>query len=485
MRKLFESSKEKLICYLYKGVLELGRLNSPRRCTMSRILTLTLTRFAVLLLATNLTVTGSGQQVQNQGRPITPEEHDAMMLQAMAVNIRSVAKILKDERIDLEAELFFTSRGRNKLRVQLEKVPALQSAIFHSDPLRGVVMADSLTFAEKLPIAADTVVIARQIIFNGKAPVIKGPHELHVFALNSVSAANGTDTVITIDTSGEGVNYVPVPAESQIKVADGSVSINTNGADGEAGSNASAAPRTDAVAGSNGNTGQNGVDGTAGKPGACAENNAGGIGGPASDGQTGEDGGDGMKGKDGTDANNQTITIPNTDSPYFQLVAKGGEGSDGGKGGRAGDGGRGGNGGRGGPGMGCQCISNGVGDGGAGGPAGSGGAGGVGGGGGDGGDGGKAGHLAIFVPRRNYDLSHLRTFGGSGRGGRGGGPGLGGVGGQPGTPGSGGAGGNFASCYGRNGTSGSVGKPGQPGRHGAPGDWGHWGDPGSLSVNLF
>lgn len=452
---------------------------------MLRILTLTLTTFAVLLLATDLAVTGNGQQAQNQTRPITPEEHDAMMLKAMAVNIHGVAKILKDGKVDIEAELFFTSRGRKKLGAQLEKFPAMQSAKFYSDPLRGVVMADTLTFAEKLPIEADTVVIARQIVFNGKAPVIKGPHELHVFALNSVSAANGTDTVITIDTSGEGVTYVPVPEKSQIKVRDGSISINTSGADGDAGSSASAAPGTAAVPGSNGNTGKKGVDGTAGKRGACATNNAGGIGDPGSDGLTGEDGGNGAKGKAGTDAHNQTITIPNTDSPYFQLVAKGGQGSDGGNGGRAGDGGRGGNGGAGGPGIGCQCIANGVGDGGAGGPAGSGGAGGVGGRGGDGGDGGKAGRFAIFIPPRNYDLSRLKTFGGSGRGGRGGGPGLGGVGGQPGTPGSGGAGGNFASCYGRNGTSGSVGNPGRPGRHGAPGDWGHWGDPGSLSIYSF
>jgi hypothetical protein len=241
---------------------------------MSRILTST--KLAVGLLVTSLTVT-SGQQVQNQARPITPEEHDAMMLKAMAENIRSVARILKDQKIDIEAELFFTSRGRKKLAAQLANFPAMQSGRFYSDPLRGVVMADMLTFAEKLPIEGDTVVIARQIVFSGKAPVIKGPHELHVFAFNSVSAANGIETVITLDTSGEGVNYIPVPADSQIKVGNGSVTINTSGADGESGSNASAVPGADAVAGSNANTGETGVDGTTGKPGACAENKVGGY----------------------------------------------------------------------------------------------------------------------------------------------------------------------------------------------------------------
>lgn len=451
---------------------------------MSRILTLTSTTLAVLLLATNLTVTGSGQQVQ-QGRPITPAQLEARKLKAMAVNIRSIAKILQDQKIDIEAELFFTSQGRQELSAQLEKIPAMRSAKFHSRPLRGVVMADSLTLAENLRIAADTVIIARQIVFSGAAPVIKGPHDLHVIALHSIRAANGTDIVITIDTSGAGVNYVPVPAQSQIKTANGVISFNTSGADGASGSDASAVPETDVVAAPNGDTGEKGVDGTDGKPGACAENNAGGIGSPGSDGLTGKDGKNGGKGKDGTDAHHQTLLIPNTDSPVFQLVAKGGQGTDGERGGRAGDGGRGGNGGTGGTGIGCQCIANGVGDGGAGGPAGSGGAGGVGGRGGDGGDGGDAAHFAILIPPQNYDISHLRTFGGAGRGGRGGRPGAGGMGGQAGTPGKGGAGGNFASCYGRNGTFGSNGNPGQPGRHGAHGDWGKWGEPGSLSVLIF
>ena len=452
---------------------------------MSRILTLTLTLF-LLLPATNLIAIGSGQEVRDQPRPITPDEQDAMMLKAMAANVSSVAKILKDEKVDLDAELFFTSRGRKKLSPQVEKLPAMQSAKFHSDPLRGVLMADTLTLAENLAIEADTVVIARQIIFSGKAPVIKGAHDFHVFALNSISAANGTDTVVTIDTSGEGVNYVPKPAESQIKVSDGSVTMDTSGADGDAGSNAHASPPpTAAVPGSNGNAGGNGVDGNAGQPGACADNNAGGIGGQGNDGLTGENGGNGTKGKKGTDGHDLTITIPNIDSPYFQLVAKGGQGGDGGNGGRAGDGGRGGNGGQGGAGKGCQCVPNGAGDGGAGGTAGSGGAGGVGGRGGDGGDGGKEGHFAIFMPPRNYNMSHLRTFGGSGRGGRGGSPGLGGIGGPAGTPGSGGRGGYISSCNGRDGTSGAVGNPGRPGRQGVEGNWGKWGDRGGLAIALF
>ena len=446
---------------------------------MSRILTLT---FAVLFLATNLTVS---EQAQNQARPITPEEHEAMMLKAMAVNIQSVSRILKDEKVDLEAELLFSSKGRKQLRVQLgEKFPAMQSVKLYSEPLRGVVMADRLTLAEKLKIDADTVVIAREIIFNGSAPVIRGAHEFHLFALSSVNAANGADTVITIDTSGEGVNYVPVPAESSIKAGHRTVTIDTSGANGDAGSNATDAD-VNIVSAPSGKSGKTGADGTAGQPGACATDNAGGIGGQGSDGLAGEDGANGETGKVGTDAHNQTITIPNIDAPDFQLVGKGGPGSNGTNGGRGGDGGRGGNGGNGGNGIGCQCVAAGVGEGGAGGNAGSGGPGGVGGNGGDGGNGGKAAHFVIFIPPQNYDTAHLKQFGGSGRGGRGGRPGVGGFSGPPGTPGRGGRGGRFGSCGARDGTTGSSGTPGAAGRYGAFGNWGKWGAPGSLTITII
>ena len=436
------------------------------------------------MLATSLTVTGSSQQVQNQARPITREEHQAMMLKAMSVNIRSVARILKNEKVDIEAELLFTSEGRKKLNGELEKFPGVPSAKLYSEPLRGVVMAGRLTFAENISLENDAVVIARQVIFNGRAPSIKGSHDLHLFALTSISAANGPDTVVTIDTSGEGVNYIPGPDESSIKGGKGSVTIDTSGANGVSWSDA--ASDFAASPGSAGISGEYGIDGAAGKLGVCGKNNnAGDPGGHGDEGLPGGNGGNGARGKDGTDAHDQTITIPNSDAPYFQLVSKGGQGGNGGDGGPGGSGGRGGNGGLGGPGIGCQCIAGGVGDGGNGGNSGSGGAGGVGGKGGPGGNGGKAAHFVIFQPPRNYDMSHLKNFGGSGRGGRGGNGGQGGIGGAPGTPGAAGTGGNIARCSGKNGEPGSPGKPGERGLPGTPGDWGSWGATGSLTVAIF
>lgn len=449
---------------------------------MSRLLTLALTTSVVLLFATSVVVIGSGEQSQVQNRPISPQELDARNLKAMSVNVRSAARILENEKIAIEAELLFSAHGGKKLRAQLEKFPAMQSAKFRSDPLRGLVMADTLTLAENLTLEADTLIIARQIIFNGSAPVIKGPHDLHLFALSSMSAALGVDTVVTINTRGDGINYVPVYAKSSIRAGNGIVTLDTSGADGGAGLDGND-PYNNKVFGPPGKPGGNGVEGAAGAPGACAGNSTGGIGGQGTDGMRGEEGSSGTKGNNGPDSGNITITIPNNDSPYFQLLAKGGDGTSGTNGGHGGEGGKGGDGGSGGEGTGCQCSAGGVGNGGAGGNGGSGGVGGNGGKGGDGGNGGNPGHFVIFFPPRDYDFSRLRTFGGSGHGGRGGRGGIGGRGGLGGHAGKGGGtGASIAGCGAREGAHGSMGKPGDPGRSGDFGEWGRHGDPGSLTV---
>jgi hypothetical protein len=70
----------------------------------------------------------------------------------------------------------------------------------NSGRLRGVVLADILTLPEKVKIESDTVIIARRVNFTGRAPTIKGPHNIHFFALDSANVNNGRETVVTIDT---------------------------------------------------------------------------------------------------------------------------------------------------------------------------------------------------------------------------------------------------------------------------------------------
>src|SRR5690348_13358392 len=128
---MFENSKEDFdLSFIGKRVTRLAFYSFGKAvCSMSRIL-------AVLLLVTTLPLSGAGQQGQT-GRPITREEFNAMTLKAAAPNVRSVAKILKNEKVEIDAELLFTRDGRKLLLPQLEKFPAMQSAKLYSEPLRG------------------------------------------------------------------------------------------------------------------------------------------------------------------------------------------------------------------------------------------------------------------------------------------------------------------------------------------------------------
>lgn len=408
-------------------------------------------------------------------------------------NIRSVSRILKAESVEIEAELLFTLAGRNKLRPVLSAFTDMQMSKFVSEPLRGVIVAGSLTLPEKSEIAAETVIIAKHITFTGRAPTIKGPHDFHVFGLDSVTIENGPETVITIDTSGIG-RLKPQPQPVQLDKNGKPVALlNTSGA-GSGGSllRAPATPdeiksaaEFDGVSGSTGTPGEDGVNGSAGEAGACSGKIDGRTGNPGTDGSKGEDGDVGTPGKSATNAGHQTIIFDSIDVALFNLIAMGGAGGSGGAGGRGGNGGRGGDGGTGGAGAGCNCTAGGIGRGGDSGLPGRGGSGGNGGSGGKGGDGGNGGSIVAAFPS-NHRVKPIGAITQGGPGGRGGIPGAAGAGGITGRPGAAGAGGNVAGCsLNRHGRTDAVGISGNHGRPGAHGDWGKNGASGSLMWGIL
>lgn len=162
----------------------------------------------------------------------SPDDPKFLEAKILSVNIRRVAQILKQENISLQAGLFFTPQGREQVQPHLISIPDMLASRVLSTSLRGVVMGDSITLPETSHLEGDTVIIANQVIFTGRRPTIRGDHDLHLFALNSINVQNGPETVVTIDTSG---------------------SRGKDGADGPAGRN-----------GENGSAGYDGTNGTDG-----------------------------------------------------------------------------------------------------------------------------------------------------------------------------------------------------------------------------
>lgn len=465
--------------------------SSSKVCIMSRISRsitsmLTLVLCAVLLVTVSFGSHGNGQTQTRPVGKLTPAQEARLRsrqqeLKAISVNIRRVARVLNAEGMQIEAGLLFTPNGRNKARAQLEAYPEMYVSRVRTEPLRGVVMADTLTLPEKVKIDSDTVIIANDLIFEGAAPVIKGSHDLHVFVFGSAKAAHGPKTVITIDTSGYGrdewlASQALADRNSKQHVVRSNHAISpqqqpANGSDG--------------VMGAAGISGNNGGDGVSGVSGSCSSTKDGSNGTAAGSGLEGGDGGTGTNGLEAEGASNQTVVISSVTAGSFSVIAKGGKGGNGGPGGPGGSGGTGGKGGKGGDGAGCNCNAGGLGEGGTGGAAGNGGRGGKGGKGGNGARGGAGGNIVISFPW-GYDSTQVSTDYQGGSGGQGGVGGTGGIPGSYGSPGGGGHGGSVFGCDpARDGNAGSAGSGGAGGSGGDAGLPGSPGAPGSISWTVI
>jgi hypothetical protein len=454
------------------------------------------------------------QRLESQGRSLN---------QRRLEDINRVRGLLRKQNVPFDPDVLLrgSREVRNKLDALSLELPEMQMMRWEDQPLRGVQLADTLYLPEKVEIAEDTVILAKNLRLRGQNPVIRGNHSIYIIVRSLViTDENGNPTresKLTIDASAHG------PKRSSEKNQIGQVS----------GKSESAMPLTTRPArlslgewkpsfqaanmrnsrydlltsalpaklfpyqeGEQGQPGQRGTDGESGAhgvPGSDGHNGSctfsAGIGGVGTDGERGEDGGVGGNGQVGGDGQSVSINIVGECDDVILggiiIFNQGGNGGWGGDGGVGGDGGNGGNGGSGGMGAACPCSQGGGRVGGVGGNGGNGGNGAKGGNGGNGGNGGRGGDVWVTVMDclshvvESMEVNNLGGFGGS--------PGFGGPGGMRGPGGSkgiGGAGGQSIpdpqSCS--NGIKAADGANGGNGTGGAPGNSGAFGTNGASGT---
>jgi hypothetical protein len=456
-----------------------------------------LSRVSACLLVLCLTVSSWSLPIFTQtppqlGVPLDQATRERKIAQAkkQARAVRTVHKLLRDANAPFDPHILFSRVWRKKLAPIFDAMPEMQQVKVHSGTLKGVHFAHTLYLPEQVELADDTVIVARYIVYQGRNTVIKGPHSLHMFIVNSTTTAGGAGGKVTIDISGLGRNeWLKSKAAQKAAVSKTPVKFTNAAFTSSSARNVAAsllqdysgAPGADGSNGVAGNPGGAGTEGARGIDGSCGGSPNGGDGGSGDVGKNGEDGKNATSGRSGNNGNDHTIDItdPN-DQTAYEITSKGGNGGNGGNGGDGGLGGTGGRGGNGGDGANCQCG----GSGGHGGNGGAGGAGGGGGLGGDGGDGGNGGTITINYPQGYNPSSHVTTHldgGAAGGAGQGGGVGSGGNGGDRGRGGKAGSG---FSCYGNAGQDGAGGVYGQNGSPGASGNPGKIGQNGQVVRNV-
>lgn len=447
-----------------------------------------LTRLTLLVISLTLTAwpvipdspTGA-QEVLRFGRRDNYELGSNIHIGTMTQEYRELLRekfkkgreLLQKKGVPFDPNELLEPDWRKRLKPTFAQMREMQETrVVRQAQLKGVQLADTLYLPEKVEISGDTVILANQVIFEGRNAVLKGNYGVHFFAVD-VDGVLGTTLEVAVAQQG-GPKFSLASYRNRSKASsqpppkwfvprllkqDWTIRIDTSGQSAEEWQakqkkmlakvrfvrTAQDSPQDKSgEAGATGETGQMGpptCDGTPdpsprGDDGSCPSGSPhGNTGFPGTNGCTGTTGASGGKGGEGGRAAPITADTNNT-SGHYEFLAGGGKGGNGGKGGPGGIGGRGAQGGHGGNGKDCACSQGGAGNGGRGGTGGRGGKGGKGSMGGPGGDGGWGADITFSHPA-NFEgtVVHDTAGGGGGEPGGAGEPGVPGPDGPGGEPG--------------------------------------------------
>ncbi len=449
----------------------------------------------IALIWSALPVSGDGAQRPTRGRlgrRAFPNEQQERELRRES--FKSSRELLNKHGVLFDPNILLEGDWKKKLAPSLALMREFQDVREGGQKMEGVQLADTLLLPERVELTGDTVVIARQLVFLGKNPIIKGPHDLSFFPMEAPLTLDSLETSRRklsgsfVKAGFSTARLLATARERGLLVKPESITINIDGWGAEEwikrkkaasrnksysnhGTRANSPIQSQNIDEAPGATGQEGPPGESaveppeadqGPPGHCGANHPDGFIGDNGDNATAAGaGGTGFLGVNGNGAGVLTGSIPSGTQTYH-FSARGGRGGRGGPGGPGGLPARGGKGGRGGPGAECNCPQN-SGSGGRGGRGGTGSIGGTGGNGGPGANGGPGGTINLTIAC-DYQGTYSTNVNG-GVGGPPGGPGQNSGGGPPGFGGDPGPGAKNILCLSLGGNDGPTGQAGLNGNN--------------------
>ena len=296
-------------------------------------------------------------------------QQDAAQYEKKRKNFESGRNLLLEKGAAFEPDELLADNWRKALKSALDGMPEMKNVLHEKGPLHGAYFADTLYLPEITELSNDTILVVNHLVFEGTHPIIKGPHDLHVFPISptvvldttlsellhrnprvlNVSVKKGnrlpsfvlirqlvnpSPHIITYDTSAlephdkkrsSPKNNVSLKAISLVNFSPMLFQDNTDGAGGATG-----------TAGTWGTPGNIGFDQPAAPDGSCPNQPTGQPGQNGGSGLSGGDGSDGGTGGRGGDAGNQNHTIADGDNNQHVYYARGGVGGTGGEGGPGG-----------------------------------------------------------------------------------------------------------------------------------------------------
>jgi len=92
--------------------------------------------------------------------------------------------LLVDKNVPFDPEILLTPHWRETLKSTFNQMPELQEVRRGTNRLKGVEVADTLYLPEKVRLEGDTVILVRNLIFDGHEAVIRGPFNIYVYPID-------------------------------------------------------------------------------------------------------------------------------------------------------------------------------------------------------------------------------------------------------------------------------------------------------------
>jgi hypothetical protein len=122
--------------------------------------------------------------------PLTREDKQQQDRESKRESFKSGRDLLHKYGVPFDPDLLLEPGFKKKLAPMFAAMPEFRETRLVGKQIEGVQLADTLFLPEKVELTGDTVILANNLIFSGRNVVIKGPHDLHFFAMGRVQSVD-------------------------------------------------------------------------------------------------------------------------------------------------------------------------------------------------------------------------------------------------------------------------------------------------------